>query len=602
MANPQASRARAEIEKQLVELSRLRNANTRDAEFKVWRQATLTLIQRIWEGDDSRSSRFRSVPFSPGTTRADAKLAREWFERGCAEAAQVLRALVEEINEHGIVKGRAVEVEESEPLPEDDNVPILSLDSPDTSHRSSSIADEPDDLRLSDDPPAAEEEYAPDEQDDEAGEILDIPDPPGARPPKPLSRPVAKPSPRAQTPESPKASARPIAPKGSAPMEAKPSTGETRPAANAKRPAGPQIPISETAPPGPARGVTVTNSGSKSGGKKPPGKDPLKDMLGFEPGSRFTPGAQDKSQSGASEKSRPPAAKQSAPPAPAAKPAPPMVPAPPAPVARQPAPPAQRPAPTHTPRPATPGAPAARAQTPRREAPPPPPDLERHGDHFGTIAPESVAPLGETRTSREITPSRPAAPARPAPPREPEPPHEEFDEEPSSESPTGTTPEAAPWTGEGESEPEAKRAHDEQSLQRAFEAALRSMARRRAESAAAPEPDPDEPAESNDLLDASPVFNVAPKPARNRGADMPDRYHTATAIAMAAIATEVEAMGVPGPDCPLARAALLELADHFERRDLTWGTVREAVRLLVEYPVVARRVLPLLVPHLDEAA
>ena len=71
---------------------------------------------------------------------------------------------------------------------------------------------------------------------------------------------------------------------------------------------------------------------------------------------------------------------------------------------------------------------------------------------------------------------------------------------------------------------------------------------------------------------------------------------------MAAIATEVEAMGVPGPDCSRARAALLELADHFERRDLTWDTVRDAVRLLVAYPVVARRVLPLLVPHLDEAA
>jgi hypothetical protein len=599
MANPQASRASAEIEKQLVELSRLRNANTRDAEFKVWRQATLTLIQRIWEGDDSRSSRFRSVPFSPGSTRADPKLAREWFERGCAEAAQVLRALVEEINEYGIVKARSVEVEESEPLPEDDNVPILSLDSPGTSRRSSSIAEEPDDLRLSDDPPAGAEEDAEDEQDDETDEIFDIPDPPGARPPKPLSRPIAKSPPRAATPESPKPPGRPVAPKGSAPMEAKPSTSETRPAANAKRPAVPQIPVSETAPPGPARGVTVTNSGSKSGGKKPPGKDPLKDMLGFEPGSRFTPTAQDKPQSGASEKSRPPAARQ---PAPAAKPAPPTAPAPSAPIARQPAPPAQRPAPTHTPRPAAPAAPAARAQTPRREAPPPP-DLERHGDHFGTIAPESVAPLGDSRASREFTPSRPAAPARPAVPSEPaQPPREEMDEEPSLETPTGTTPESEPWTDETESEPEAKRAHDERSLQRAFEAALQSMARRRAESAAGPEPEPDEPAESNDPLDASPIFHVAPQPARNRGADMPGHYHTATAIAMAAIATEVEAMGVPGPDCPLARAALLELADHFERRDLTWGTVREAVRLLVEYPVVARRVLPLLVPHLDEAA
>ena len=600
MPDSQATRALAEIEKQLVELSRLRNANTRDSDFKVWRQTTLTLIQRIWEGDDARSSRFRAVPFSPGTTRPDPKLAREWFERGCAEAAQVLRALIEEINQHGIVKAASVEILESEALPEDDNVPILSLDDPSPSRSKPSIADEPDDMRLSDEPARdefdldemnldellAEEAEADDEPEaaeeldetEEPREIADIPDPPGARPPRPLSRGVNKPAPRAaETPRS--AQGKPAASKPAAPKLS----------AGAKRPADPAIPISETAPPGPSRGVTVSNGGSKSGGKKPPGKDHLKDMLGFEPGSRYTPPAQQKSQPPAQQKSQPsvPAAKAPASPPPAKAPAPPaqQKSPPSAPRAAAP-PPAARPTPTHSQRPAAPPAPPARAQTPRRDAPPPD-DLEHLSEHFGTIAPESVSPLDPGGRSGEFTPTRPPAPSRPAPPVErAQPSHDEPEDE-------------APQVGETQGGLGAPIGYDEHTLKRAFEAALHSIARRRADAASPPDA---ESASQPDILDSSPVFSVTSKPAKQRGPDPQGRYHTATAIAMAALATEVEAMGVPATDCSRAREALLELADHFERRDLTWSTVREAVRVLVEWPVVARRVLPLLVPHLDEAA
>ena len=61
-----------------------------------------------------------ALPFSPGTTRPDPKLAREWFERGCSQAAHVLRDLIEEINQHGIIKGPAVTFTEPEPLPDDE--------------------------------------------------------------------------------------------------------------------------------------------------------------------------------------------------------------------------------------------------------------------------------------------------------------------------------------------------------------------------------------------------------------------------------------------------------------------------------------------------
>ena len=227
MGNSAASRARSELEKQLVELSRLRNANTRDSEFKVWRQATLTLIQRVWEGDDSRSSRFRSVPFSPGSSRADAKLTREWFERGCAEAARLLRDLIEEINEHGIIKGPAVVMDEPEALPEDEHVPILSLDGSESDGRPSAFADETDDMRLSfDDDDDDDDDDEDDEDDDDEFvmdeddlEIPDIPDPPGARQPKPTSRPMPR---SAARPEAPKpAPGKPAAPKLPAASEVK---------------------------------------------------------------------------------------------------------------------------------------------------------------------------------------------------------------------------------------------------------------------------------------------------------------------------------------------------------------------------------------------
>jgi hypothetical protein len=587
MATPAAARASAELEKQLVELSRLRNANTRDPDFKVWRQGTLTLIQRLWEGDDSRSGRFRAVPFSPSSTLADAKMTRECFERGCAEAAHVIRDMIEEINAHGIVRGPGVSFSEPEPLPEDESVPILSLDSSETGTGHSSIPDEPDDLRLSDDV----------EDEDEAGqdddELLEIPDPPGARQPKPVSRPIAKGPARATAPESPR------------PPAVKPPAPEARASATAQRPSEtqipqiPQIPPSETAAPGPSRGVTVSGGGSAKPNKKIPLRERLLDMLGFEPGSKYSPPAQQKSKPAArgAEKPQPPRAEEKPQPPPRveAKPQPPRAEEPPRPAAQAP-PPLPRPTPTHSPRPA---APVQRAQAPRPQPPGPPPIAAPRDDSLGTIASESIAPLSEGGVSEDFGPApRPAAPrptaSRPATRPNPAPPVARVPAarpEPPREEPRHDEP---PPESEGTSE------YDEERLRRAFEAALESVSRRQAE------PDEEsgetEESEAEDLLESSPVFNVPSRPAHRRGRELDHRYHTATSIAMAAIASEVEAMGVPAEDCTQARTALLELADHFERRDLTWDTVRDAVRLLVEYPVVARRVLPLLVPHLDEAA
>src|SRR5437773_1251888 len=97
-----AQRAIELLELQLKELAGIRNATARDPSFKNWRQATLTVMQRIWPGDQDRCERFRRTPFSPADPRADARAVREWYSRGCQEAARVLTGFIDHIRAHGV--------------------------------------------------------------------------------------------------------------------------------------------------------------------------------------------------------------------------------------------------------------------------------------------------------------------------------------------------------------------------------------------------------------------------------------------------------------------------------------------------------------------
>ncbi len=111
--NPDVARARQMIEEQIAALGSLRNGSTRDSNFKQWRQNTLTVIQRCWPGEPQRGERFRRVPFSAPSSRADAREMREYFERGCAEALGYLRSLLAEIDKAGLPRASA----ESRPAP-----------------------------------------------------------------------------------------------------------------------------------------------------------------------------------------------------------------------------------------------------------------------------------------------------------------------------------------------------------------------------------------------------------------------------------------------------------------------------------------------------
>ena len=90
------------LEEQIRQIGELRNASTRDPGFKQWRQATLTVIQRIWPTDATKSERFRRVPFSAPSSKMSRTLMRECYERGCAEAVSLLKSLIAEASPIGV--------------------------------------------------------------------------------------------------------------------------------------------------------------------------------------------------------------------------------------------------------------------------------------------------------------------------------------------------------------------------------------------------------------------------------------------------------------------------------------------------------------------
>ena len=89
--------AREQLKELISILGELRNAGPRDQRFKQWRQITVTLLQRIWPGDPTRADRFRRIPFSAPTAKANPNATREAFENGCKEASLFLSGLAVEL-------------------------------------------------------------------------------------------------------------------------------------------------------------------------------------------------------------------------------------------------------------------------------------------------------------------------------------------------------------------------------------------------------------------------------------------------------------------------------------------------------------------------
>lgn len=133
-------RSRRWLEEQLETLGSLRNATARDSTFKSWRQGTLTILQRIWPGEATRSEKFRRIYFTPPGSRPEPGQMRGVYSRGCVEASQYLRALIAEIDADGVTEAESpVERDLSLPQGEDDfptvelpGVDVRAVGGPDT--------------------------------------------------------------------------------------------------------------------------------------------------------------------------------------------------------------------------------------------------------------------------------------------------------------------------------------------------------------------------------------------------------------------------------------------------------------------------------------
>jgi hypothetical protein len=130
------------------------------------------------------------------------------------------------------------------------------------------------------------------------------------------------------------------------------------------------------------------------------------------------------------------------------------------------------------------------------------------------------------------------------------------------------------------------------------------------ESAADEAPEPvdepaEEPADDTDMmaefLRTSPVLKASARPVRRRGANVP-ATPSPLAASLFALASEVAQLGVPEGQRAEMRATLIELARRLDERSLDWDMLRDSFHAVLDFPPLARRVIPLLIPYLDLAA
>ncbi len=288
-----ALRSRGWLEEQLAQLANLRNASPRDPSFKHWRQHTLTVLQRIWPRHASRSERFRRIAFSPASARTDGQTLRDWFARGCAEAADCLGELLVEIDAVGVPEPG----EASGPAPfagagHEDDFPVLELPAGQAG-RTLDTGDVGENMRDLGGMAAPAAPAAPDEPLGPSGEAaaptpprlkVELKRPVAAAPPgapvaptrvpaepDPQSHPPIAPSPPAAPPASASSASAPSASASSASSPSAPASSASAPSASASSASTPSAPA-------PGAGKPTARS---TRARKPATKTRLKEMLGL---------------------------------------------------------------------------------------------------------------------------------------------------------------------------------------------------------------------------------------------------------------------------------------------------------------------------------
>lgn len=499
--------ARRLIDDQLERLSELRNANPRDPGFKLWRQTTLTVIQRIWPGDLARCERFRRIPFSGTSPRPSRVQMREHFERGCAEASAYLKILTLELETQGLNKGSAATADPkpaqlpSDPAPAPAPPPAAPPDPRDMFEPSPFDRIQPAQTKSSASPTAAPQ-ATPAPAPAQASRAASPPSPPAAHPAPPAGNPrkqgrlkdmlgFGEEASRSSTPSGGGASSfsNPAPPPAFAGkqedvldprLEAMLAEAEeTAFTAGTTPPTDDTPPIDDT---------PLTDDAPLT--EEPLDDEPAETAVAEETASAARERPVQPGDLAIEFLSRPrtsPA--QAATPAPAPRPAPPMAPT--APVARASSPaPVPPPAPTRARTPAPPAPPAPASPVPR--------------------PPETVLPAWTTPSAPVPAPPKPVAPKPPAPPP---------------------------------------------------------------------------------VQVAQPPVQAA-KPA-------PVAKSSPTSAALVAIAAQVDRLGVPESQCAAASSALIDLAKQLDEGIASFDSIREILWIVADYPALARRTIPLLIPHLD---
>ena len=581
------------------ELSGLRNATSRDPGFKNWRQNALTALQRIWPADQDHAERFRRIPFSPVDPRADTRAQRESFSRGCQEAARVLTSFIEEIHALGVPDAPS-DQQQTEESGFEDGFPTVDLPGGDLGVADGMSAF--DDAEIEQLPPqGADPSFVPPPR-------LHIDTPPSG-----TALPTHHSTPPSET--RPNRKGLGVAAKlrdllGLGGFASKPSQPSPQP------PPPPSSGVSSALPHLPPRSLDIV---------------PVGDEVDTRPRSRSWPVPQPKTQApGAPPAAAPPKAA----PTPAAQ-----APEPP-PVAGSP-PPAEpgmsvvmsRPTtlranigkvsiesifspefrsgsesnaatpPAGEPAAATP--PASAEKAPPAAAAPPAPEAKagKSGAQKRVVRPPSNA----TPAPRAAQPAQPGArpPLSIVPPLSSDP---EFNvdpvpdaSEPEAEPPVAARPNAASKVvalplppgaaGRGASSPPqadepAEAAADEAPAEEAPRSHSAELARATA-----------------DFLRTSPVLGATGRKVQHALHESPEQgFSDPDAIAVVSMVDELTLMGVPTTRQSETRARLLDLARRMEANDLQWSALRKAVWFAMEYPEVARRLMPMLLPWIDRAA
>jgi hypothetical protein len=103
-----------------------------------------------------------------------------------------------------------------------------------------------------------------------------------------------------------------------------------------------------------------------------------------------------------------------------------------------------------------------------------------------------------------------------------------------------------------------------------------------------------------DFMQNSPVFGLVGKPV-NRRSDTTE-FLDPDAVAVATLAADVGRLGIPEGMRASIASRLLDVARRLEEGVVEWALLRGTVTDAMQYPELAKRLLPILLPWLERAA